>query len=218
MRMSFFGRLGNIISGKANKALDKMENPIEQIDVAIRKREEAINKAKLESASFIGSISQKKTDVKNLEEKIKQYEEGIRKALSAEDEEKAKTFLLKKKELDQEVATLQTTIQTLQETANKVKMNVATLEKEVKELKTKKSELSARYATAKAQTKVNEILTEVNKESHISLSDIEQKVKEAENYAQGLEAFKQVDMDDELNAYLAKDKDTSIQDELNKYR
>ena len=216
--MSFFGRLGNIISGKANKALDKIENPIEQIDVAIRKREEAINKAKLESASFIGSISQKKTDVKNLEEKIKQYEEGIRKALSEEDEEKATTFLLKKKELDQELAVLQTTIQTLQGTADQVKMNVATLEKEVKELKTKKSELSARYATAKAQTKVNEILTEVNKESHISLSDIEQKVKEAENYAQGLEAFKQVDSDAELNAYLAKDKDTSIQDELNKYR
>ncbi|MBU3810431.1 MAG: PspA/IM30 family protein [Candidatus Niameybacter stercoravium] len=216
--MSFFSRLGNIISGKANKALDKIEDPIEQIDLAIRKREEAINKAKLESASFIGSISQKKTEVSTIQEKIKQYEEGIRKALAAGDEEKATTFLLKKKEFDQEVAGLEATIKTLQTTADKVKTNVAALEKEVKELKTKKSELSARYATAKAQSKVNEILTEVNKESHISLSDIEQKVMEAESYAQGLEEFKRPDVDAELSEYLSDNKDASIQDELNKYR
>lgn len=216
--MSFFNRLGNIISGKANKALDKIEDPIEQIDLAVRKREEAINKAKLESASFIGSISQKKNEVNALKEKIKQYEEGIRKALTAGDEEKATTFLLKKKEFDQEVASLEATIKALQTTAEKVKTNVLALEKEVKELKTKKSELSARYSTAKAQTKVNEILTEVNKESHISLSDIEQKVMEAENYAQGLEEFKKPNVDAELSEYLSDSKDASIQDELNKYR
>lgn len=216
--MGIFNRLGNIISGKANKALDKMENPIEQIELAIRKREEAVNKAKLESASFIGSVSQKKNEVKALKEKIKQYEEGIRKALAAEDEEKATTFLVKKKEFDQEVASLEATIATLQTAAEKVKANVLALEKEVKELKTKKSELAARYTTAKAQSKVNEILTEVNKESHISLSDIEQKVVEAESYAQGLEAFKRSDVDTELSEYLSDSKDTSIQDELNKYR
>lgn len=216
--MGIFNRLSNIISGKANKALDKMEDPIEQIDLAIRKREEAVNKAKLESASFIGSVSQKKNEVKAMKEKIKQYEEGIRKALAVEDEEKATTFLLKKKELDQEVASLETTITTLQTATEKVKSNVLALEKEVKDLKTKKSELAARYATAKAQSKVNEILTEVNKESHISLSDIEQKVMEAESYAQGLEAFKRSDVDAELSEYLSDSKDTSIQDELNKYR
>ena len=152
--MSFFSRLGNIISGKANKALDKIEDPIEQIDLAIRKREEAINKAKLESASFIGSISQKKTEVRTIQEKIKQYEEGIRKALAAGDEEKATTFLLKKKEFDQEVASLETTIKTLQTTADKVKTNVAALEKEVKELKEKQLGREELYAKLKEDSKI----------------------------------------------------------------
>lgn len=216
--MSFFTRLGNIISGKANKALDKVENPIEQIDLAIRKREEAINKAKLESASFIGSISQKKKEAEAISQKINQYEEGIRKALAGNDEEKATTFLLKKKELDTELTSLQTTISTLNTTAEKVKSNVSALEKEVKDLKTKKSELAARYSTAKAQTKVNEILNDINKESNISLSDIEQKVMDAENYAQGLDEFKKTDLDTELSQYLNTDSTTNIQDELNKYR
>ena len=58
----------------------------------------------------------------------------------------------------------------------------------------------------------------MNKESHISLSDIEQKVMEAESYAQGLEEFKRPDIDAELSEYLSENKDASIQDELNKYR
>lgn len=216
--MSFFSRLGNIISGKANKVLDQVENPIEQMDLAIRKREEAINKAKLESASFIGSISQKKNEAEALKQKIAQYEEGIRKALAAEDEEKATTFLVKKKALDQDLQSLMTTISTLQASAEKVKGSVSTLEREVNELKSKKSELSARYATAKAQTKVNEILTDVNKDSHISMTDIEQKVKDAENYAQGLEAFKANDVDADLSEYLKEDSSTSLKDELDQYR
>lgn len=216
--MSFFTRLGNIISGKANKALDKVENPIEQIDLAIRKREEAINKAKFESASFIGSISQKKKEADGIKEKISQYEDGIRKALAAGDEEKAKAFLMKKKELDQDLASIHSTITTLSASAEKVKSNVLALEKEVKDLKTKKSELSARYSTAKAQAKVNEILTEVNKESDISLSDIEQKVMDAENYAQGLEEFKRPNTDDELAQYLNSTPSTDLKEELDKYR
>lgn len=216
--MSFFSRLGNIISGKANKALDKVEDPLEQMDLAIRKREEAINKAKLESASFIGSISQKKNEAHALKQKIAQYEDGIRKALAVQDEEKATTFLMKKKELDQELQNMMTTLQTLQVSADKVKSSVLALEKEVGELKTKKAELKARYSTAKAQSKVNEILTEVNKESHISLSDIEQKVKDAENYAQGLEAFKTTDLDDELSSYLKDTPPSDLKDELDQYR
>lgn len=216
--MGFFSRVGNIISGKANKVLDQVENPVEQMDLAIRKREEAINKAKLESASFIGSISQKKNEAEAMKQKITQYEEGIRKALAAQDEEKATTFLVKKKALDEELQALIATVNTLQTSAEKVKGSVATLEKEVSELKTKKAELAARYATAKAQTKVNEILTEVNKESHISMTDIEQKVKDAENYAQGLEAFKSSDMDKELSQYLNESTTTSIKDELDQYR
>ncbi len=216
--MGFFSRLSNIVSSKANKALDKVENPIEQIELAIRKREEAMNDAKLKSASFIGSINQKKREKEELLDKIKQYEEGIRQALQAGDEEKAKRFLTNKKELDQSFLGTEKTIETLSATAEKVKRNIDAIEKEVKELKMKKSELTARYSTAQAQAKVNEILTDLNKDSNISLADIEQKVADAENYADGLESFKEVDMDEELSQYLAKGTDESMEDELNKYR
>lgn len=217
--MGFFSRVGNIITGKANKALDNLENPIEQIEVAILKRKEAIDKAKLESASFIGSISQKKNEANELKKKITQYEEGIRTALSKQDEEKATAFLVKKKELDTNLASLEATISNLSSAADKVKTSILTLEKEVNNLKAKKSELAARYSTAKAQAKVNEILTDVNKDANVSLNDIEQKIIEAENYAKGLDAFKPQDIDAELKEYMNNDTNNSdLKDELNKYR
>ena len=38
--MSIISRLGNIIKGKANKALDNMEDPTEQLDLSIQQKKE----------------------------------------------------------------------------------------------------------------------------------------------------------------------------------
>lgn len=217
--MGLFERLGNIVTGKANKALDKLEDPVEQLEVAILKRKEAIDKAKLQSASFIGSVTQKKKELEELKQKVKQYEDGVRAALNAGDEEKAKTFLVKKKELDANVASLESTITTLSASADKVKANIAALEKEANDLKAKKSELAARYSTAKAQAKVNEILADVNRDSNVSLSDIEEKIEAAENYANGLDALKAKDTDAELKEFMSHTGTiTDLDEELNKYR
>ena len=37
--MGFFKRLKNVVDAKANKALDKYENPIEMLELSISKKE-----------------------------------------------------------------------------------------------------------------------------------------------------------------------------------
>ncbi|GAA0117447.1 PspA/IM30 family protein [Clostridium senegalense] len=217
--MGVFTRLSNILSGKANKVLDGLENPIEQIDVAIRNRQTAVDNAKRESASFIGSINEKRREVNELKSTISQYEEGIKKALSNNDEEKATKFLVKKKDLDKKLESLNITIEKISTSANLVKENIKKLENEVEELKSKKSELAARYSTAEAQAKVNEILTNVNKDSNISIDEIERKIQEKENYANGLESFKEENPEDELKSYLNENLNSQdLKSELDKYR
>ncbi|GAA0126604.1 PspA/IM30 family protein [Clostridium sp. CTA-19] len=217
--MGVFTRLSNILSGKANKVLDGLENPIEQIDIAIRNRQTAVDNAKRESASFIGSINEKRREVNELKSTISQYEEGIKKALSNNDEEKATKFLVKKKDLDKKLENLNITIEKISTSANLVKENIKKLENEVEELKSKKSELAARYSTAEAQAKVNEILTNVNKDSNISIDDIERKIQEKENYANGLESFKKENPEDELKSYLNENLNSQdLKSELDKYR
>lgn len=216
--MGFFQRLSNVISGKANKALDKLEDPIEQLDLAIRKKEEAVKKAKLESASFIGSVSTKNQEYEEFKKRINQYELGIRKAMGENNEAKAKELLMQKKSLDTQAETLNATIQTLEESTKKTKIAITSLEQEVETLKLKKKELSARYTTAQAQSKVNEILADVDKDASISIADIESKVNQAEAYASGLSTFAKKEEDAELKEYLQSSKDNDLDAELEKYR
>ena len=51
--MSFFKRLKNVVSAKANKALEKHEDPIELLELSIGKKEKLLIDAKKQCANFI---------------------------------------------------------------------------------------------------------------------------------------------------------------------
>lgn len=212
--MGILSRLSNILTGKANKALDKMEDPIEQIDLAIRKREEAIDKAKMSSSQFLGSLTTKRNEVIELKKKITDYDGAVKKAVQGGDTEKAKQFLAKKLDYDRQLVEAESTVANLEEKAKKIKDNIQSFDKEIDKLRLKKTELNARFSSAKAQAQVNELLADVNKDSNISIDDIERKVTEKEEYANGLETFKKEDLDSEVKNYSA---ETNIDDELAKY-
>ena len=216
--MGLMGRIKNLVSCKGNKVMDSLENPVEQIELAIRKREEAVNKAKIDSANFIGSVNQHRRKKKELEDKIKEYEIGIKTALSRGDEDKARRFLALKKELDSKIEIETNLITKLEVDSKKVKDSINKLENEVKKLKGKKEELAARYSTAQAKAKVNEILTDVKKDCNISIDDIEDKIEAQENYANGLESFIEEDPEDELRDYINSQDNINFEDELNSYR
>ena len=215
----FFSRLSNIVSGKAHKALDKMEDPIEALENSIRKREDAYDRAARESATFIGSVNQKKRDIVEIEEKIKQYENGIRTALQNGDEDKATTFLNKKKELDVKLASAKADYERTKANADATKAKLDQLKKDIEMLKGKKQELASRAATAEATAKVNEILSGLNDDMGLSLEEIENKIEDKENLAEGLGSFVHKNPDDELAEYMSStDSNASLKDELDKYR
>ena len=54
--MSFIKRLKNVLEAKANKILDKHENPIEMLELSIKKKEELLTNAKKQCANFIATV------------------------------------------------------------------------------------------------------------------------------------------------------------------
>lgn len=216
--MGLMSRVKNLIQCKGGKVLDNLEDPIEQLSLAIKKREEAVNKAKIKSATFIGSVNQHRNKKKELEGKIREYELGIKESLKRNDEERARKYLALKKELDIKIQEENNLIIKLEKDSQQVKGSIDKLHKEVENLKSKKSELNARYSTAQAKASVNEILSDVKKDCNISIDDIENKISEQENYADGLESFIEVNPDDELRDYLNSSDNSNIEDELNQYR
>ena len=71
--MSFIKRLKNVLEAKANKILDKHENPIEMLELSIKKKEELLTNAKKQCANFIATVDSIKDEKNTVQEKIDKY-------------------------------------------------------------------------------------------------------------------------------------------------
>lgn len=211
--MGFFKRLGNIVSGKANKALDSMENPLEQLDLSIRKKQEALENAKKQSATFIGSIPANERKINELTAKINEYIAGAKKAKEQGKTDLALEFLKKKNTIEEEKNSIIAINEKAKANAATIKSKIESLEKEINAMKIKKTELQARSATAEATASVNELLAGLDDDSSLSLSEIEAKIEEKENYAVGLDSYKDTTEED-LKNILSNNSDADLLAEL----
>lgn len=213
--MGFFNRLKNIISAKANKALDGVENPIEQYELSIKQKEELIIKAKQEYAKFKSNITVIEQETSKLKKEIKDYENGAEKAGKEQNLEMCKRFITKKKEVENILNSKEITIKDLSEKAEIIKNRIESNEKQVKELKERVREFSARSKSAEIGSKLSEMLNNADDGLNTNLDEFERKLAEKEGYADALNDFKKED--DELKEYMSTANSSEIEDELAKY-
>lgn len=221
--MGIFQRFSNVLRAKANKTMDKVENPIELLELQIKDATEAIKKAKGESASLIGSIPNIDKNISDLEGKLQEFNKAAKNAktkmeASTSEEEKAKhkeaamNFLKKADEVTKEIESKKTLKSKNQQQITIVKTNIERLENRVKQLNVKKDELKSRANTAEAAAKVNEILSGINDNSFKSLDEIEREIEQKENYATGLDEMTDK-TDEQMSEYLSQDSD--LEDKFN---
>ena len=215
--MGIMGRLSNIIKGKVNKALDNMEDPTEQLDLSIREKKEALKEAKRQSSELIGSVISKEKKVKELENSLKEYDAGIKRALANNDEAAAEKILSKRIQVENELALVKKDYDKTKTIADQIKSRMKKLDSEIATLESNSANLKARYKTAQAQGKVNELLADLDKTSNVSISDIEQKIEVAENYADGLSAYS-TDDDADIAKYMNGSSDVDLKSRLDQYR
>ena len=217
--MSIMGRLKNIIKGKANKALDNMENPTEQLDLSIQQKKEAFREAKRESGELIGSVRTKENKIKELENELQDYESAVRRALADNNEAAAEKIVSTKiVAVENKIKCAKADYEKTKAVADQLKSRMNKLEADICELESKSANLKARYKVAQAQGKVNELLADVDKASNVSISDIEQKIESAENYASGLSEYTYDEEDEDIAKYINSSSDIDIKSRLDKYR
>ncbi len=218
--MSFFKRLKNVISAKANKALEKHENPIELLDLSITKKEKLLQDAKKQCANFIASVDSIRGEKKALEEKIAKYEEATKAAILKEDTEKAQSFVKQKLELQEKLIQTEARIKEQDGKIQVIKNKIEELEIEISKMKSKKQELATRLDVAQINNEINETLAGLNDDNGINLDDLEKKVLQKENYGKALEDLKPKDEDVLLDEYINNSPvvDTKISDELERIK
>lgn len=213
--MGMLKRISNIFRAKVNGALDEIENPIELLDQKIRDMEDSLNNARIAAADVIGNMHsiEKKMNEKKLE--IKDYEEKVKFAVSKGNDELAKKALAKKIDAEKELNNLSKTYNETRDRADAIKERLRELEDEIEKTRSYRDELVARYQSAKATSKVNEILLDVETKSNkITLEDIERKVLKVEARAEGLSELKHNTLEDEFKELEKIDLD----EELKKYK
>lgn len=218
--MSFLKRLKNVVEAKANKALDKHEDPIEMLELSIKKKEELLTNAKKQCANFIATVDNIRYEKKELQEKIDKYEEATKSAILKEDVEKAQTFVKQKLELQDKLNQNETRIKEQDDKISSIKMKIEELEIEVSKMKSKKQELATRLDVAEINNEINETLAGLNNDSGINLDDLEKQVSQKENYGKALEELKPKNEDELLDEYIKNSPtvDSKVADELERIK
>lgn len=155
--MGILNRFKDIMSANINAILDKCENPEKMIDEYMRQVVEQLADVKKETAGVMAEEKRTKRLVDKNAEQVTKYDQLARKALTAGNEEDAKTFLAKKQEYVNNGIDLQKSYEVAKTNATKMKEMHDKLTKDVQDLEQRRKNVKSKVAVAKTQEKLNKI-------------------------------------------------------------
>lgn len=155
--MGILSRFKDIMSANINAILDKCENPEKMIDEYMRQVVEQLADVKKETAGVMAEEKRTKRLVDENAEQIEKYDQLARKALTAGNEDDARTFLTKKQEYVNNGVDLQKSYEVAKANATKMKEMHDKLTKDVQELEQRRKNVKSKVAVAKTQEKLNKV-------------------------------------------------------------
>ncbi len=159
--MGLWQRFKLIFASKANKALNKAEDPRETLDYSYEKQLELLQKVRRGVADVATSRKRIELQIQNLAQQTDKLTAQAKAALAGGREDLAREALTRKSGLQTQIADLQTQLAQLQEQEEKLIGASQQLQAKVDAFRTKKETIKATYSAAEAQTKINEAFAAV---------------------------------------------------------
>lgn len=182
--MGLWQRFTLIFKSKANKALDKAEDPRETLDYSYEKQLELLQKVRRGVADVATSRKRIELQIQTLDKQTTKLSEQAKAALSGGREDLAREALTRKSGLQSQIADLQTQLAQLQDQEEKLVVASQQLQAKVDAFRTKKETIKATYSAAEAQTKINEAFAGISDE----LGDVGLAVQRAEDKTAQMQA------------------------------
>jgi phage shock protein A len=182
--MGLWQRFTLIFKSKANKALDKAEDPRETLDYSYEKQLELLQKVRRGVADVATSRKRLELQIQGLAQQEAKLEEQARAALAGGREDLAREALTRRSGLHQQIADLQSQLATLQDQEEKLTVAAQQLQSKVEAFRTKKETIKATYSAAEATTKINEAFAGISDE----LGDVGLAVQRAEDKTAQMQA------------------------------
>jgi phage shock protein A len=182
--MSVMKRVSLIFRAKADKALDRMEDPRETLDYSYKQQVEMLTRVKRGVADVATSRKRVELQMNALQKEINKRDIQARDALGKNREDLARAALQNKAQLQGQYADLDSQFASLQEQEEKLTLAAQRLDSKVQAFRTRKETIKATYTAAEAQTRINEAFSGISEE----MGDVGLAIQRAEDKTAQMQA------------------------------
>jgi phage shock protein A len=182
--MSLMKRISLIFRSKANKALDKAEDPRETLDYSYQRQLDLLAKVRRGVADVATSRKRVELQVNQLEAQSNKLQGQAEKAISVGREDLAREALTRKSGLTTQISDLKAQHAQLQGEEEKLTLAQQRLQAKVESFRTRKETIKATYTAAEAQTRINEAMSGIGEE----MGDVGMAIQRAEDKTAQMQA------------------------------
>ena len=183
-RMGVMKRVSLVFKAKANRALDKMEDPRETLDYSYQRQLELLTKVRRGVADVATSRKRVELQMNQLQQQSSKLEDQARKALGMGREDLARGALERKASAQGQLNDLQAQYAQLQAEEEKLTVASQRLQSKVDTFRTRKETIKATYTAAEAQTRINEAFSGISEE----MGDVGMAIQRAEDKTAQMQA------------------------------
>jgi phage shock protein A len=162
--MGTMKRLSNIFRAKANKVLDKHEDPRETLDYSYERQLEMLQKVRRGVADVATSRKRIELQANQLQQAASKLEDQARQAVSQNREDLAREALTRRTTIAGQLKDLQTQHDQLVAQESKLVESSQRLQAKVDSFRTQKETIKATYTAAEAETKIGEAVSGISEE------------------------------------------------------
>src|ERR1700733_5181256 len=165
--MSVMKRLTAIVQAKTNKALDRVEDPRETLDLSYEKQLEQLQQVRKGVADVATARKRIELQAQQLQQTATKLQDQARQALAQNREDLAREALSRRSGISTQLEQLKVQHDQLAAQEEKLIATTQALQARVEAFRTQKETLKASYTAAQAQTKIGEAVSGISE----SMSD-----------------------------------------------
>jgi phage shock protein A len=177
-------RLSLIVKAKANKLLDKHEDPRETLDYSYEKQLELLTQVRRGVADVATSRKRLEIQMQQLQASADKLQTQAQQAVSAGRDDLAREALTRRAAANTQIVDLQSQHSDLQAQEAKLIQASQQLQVKVDAFRTRKETIKATYTAAEAQTKIGEAVSGISEE----MGDVGLAMQRAEDKTQQMQA------------------------------
>jgi phage shock protein A len=182
--MGVMKRVSLIFRAKADKALDRMEDPRETLDYSYKQQVEMLTRVRRGVADVATSRKRVELQMVSLQKEITKRTNQAKAALEQGREDLARAALQARGQLETQYDDLQTQYTSLQEQEEKLTLASQRLDAKVAAFRTRKETIKATYTAAEAQTRINEAFSGISED----MGDVGLAIQRAEDKTAQMQA------------------------------